>query len=115
MKRWAGRGGSAAGPHGGGDGADGRAGARVSAVPRFHRRSEAAGRGDQGGPGEGLPGEREPRPLPCGAVGRPRDGGAESLSGGSSPEAPPPSRAGRRVPCEGGAGAGAARNRCVVL
>lgn len=92
VERWAGRGGSAAGPHGGGDGADGRAGARVSAVPRLHRRPEAAGRGDQGGPREGLPGERGPRPLPRGAVGRPRGGGAQSLAGGSSPEAAPPGR-----------------------
>lgn len=51
-------------PHGGGSGADGRAGAGVSALPRLHRRPEAAGRGDQGGPGEGFPGERR-APVPC--------------------------------------------------
>ncbi|KAL2309561.1 hypothetical protein Nmel_005768, partial [Mimus melanotis] len=34
----------------------------ISALPRLYRRPEAAGRRNQGGPGEGFPGERRPRP-----------------------------------------------------
>lgn len=86
------------GPHGGGSGAHGRAGAGVSALPRLYRRPEAAGRRNQGGPGEGFPGERRPRPHSRRGAGRGcPPGRTRSLGGPRAPLRAPGAGRGERA------------------